>query len=909
MKKLRVIQMLCLVCLLLGRQADMAVAQVSGEIVALPFFHNIPASTFKAHNQSMDIISDKEGRIYVANFEGLVVWDGVEWSTIYSPRKSRFTSLMCDKDNRIWVGGLNLLGWVEDRHDGGINVRYVVSDSVESTRFGEVARFYEDQHGVGFVTTAGEVYHVDMSKGQLRVAHENRGVRPSNAVNRWGDVEVHERLVLPDGTTLMATVTCGVVALNRMREKIWQMDESTGLCSNSVVALCYDGKGTVWGATENGLFNFSTSKVYTHFTEQDGLKGQVNAALLSEDRLFVGTLQGLFVREAETFSRLPQITQSCQELVQTPDGKPLIAAAEGVFVYEDGVIRQLYSDHYALSLHVLDEESFLFGAADGIYKGYFDGRRAVMVDSIPYVYRFTEGKGDSLWITDTYRKTYWSEGGRTAFVAKDNKNISPLLDYTDAAGRHWKCLPSDMGLIDADSTLSVTQMEWLEALNSTSVQNIMVNGDVAWLGGAFGLIRLDLREAAKERPIMPKVYIRTHKQHGRSLSISVATDKTDFIGKTQYSYRLSLTDNWSPWGEDQELDFYNLSYGSHTIQVRAKTPYGNVVESDRMLIVLRPPFLESGYAIAMYIVLGLVLIYVLYRWRVNVMMKRQLKLEQIVSERTRDLREAQNALIRQEREATVGKLTKGLIDRILNPMNYVGNFSHLTRGLINDLRQDIEAERVAMSAESYEDAEDVLNMMDQNLEKIEQHGLSTTRILKAMEEVLKERSRERRETDLCVICQQDVDMLYNYYKTDIEKGHVQCEWKRPEMPVMANVNAEQISHVVTSMLGNAAYAIRRRFEMEKEAATPKKPNTYEPRLALILESMPDGHACIRVWDNGIGIEPAVMDKVFDPFFTTKPTAEASGLGLYLAQQIIQDHGGNITVTSEKYKYTEFTITL
>ena len=34
----------------------------------------------------------------------------------------------------------------------------------------------------------------------------------------------------------------------------------------------------------------------------------------------------------------------------------------------------LYSDHYALSLHVLDEESFLFGAADGIYKGYFDGR-------------------------------------------------------------------------------------------------------------------------------------------------------------------------------------------------------------------------------------------------------------------------------------------------------------------------------------------------------------------------------------------------------------------------------------------------------------------------------------------------------------------------------------------------------
>lgn len=909
MKKVRVIQMLCLLCMLLAGQAERVAAQISGESVALPFFHNIPASTFKAHNQSMDIIADKEGRIYVANFEGLVVWDGVEWNTIYSPRKSRFTSLLSDKEDRIWVGGLNLLGWVEARHDGSISVHYVVSDSVESQRFGEVARLYEDQHGVGIVTSAGDVYHVDMEKGRLRVANEQRGVRPSNAVDRWGDAEVHERLVLPDGTTLMATVTCGVVALDRMREKIWQLDESTGLCSNSVVALCYDGKGTVWGATENGLFNFSTSKVYTQFSELDGLKGQVNTVLQSQDRLFVGTLQGLYVREGDKFSRLPQINQSCQQLVLTTDGKPLIAAAEGVFIYEDGNVRQMYSDLYALSLHVLDEESFLFGAVDGIYKGYFDGRKAEMVDSIPYVYRFTEGKGDSLWITDTYRKTYWSEGGRTAFVQKDNKDISPLLDYRDKSGRHWKCLPNDMGLVDVDSTLSNIQTEWLGALKNTSVQNIMVDGDVAWLGGAFGLIRMDLKEAAKLRPIMPKVYIRTRKQHGRSLSISVATDKTDFIGKTQYSYRLSLTDNWSPWGEDQELDFYNLSYGSHTIQVRAKTPYGNVVESDRMLVVLRPPFEKSGYAIAMYIVVGLVIIYLLYRWRVSVMVKRQLKLEQIVSERTRDLREAQNALLRQEREATVGKLTKGLIDRILNPMNYVGNFSHLTRGLINDLREDIETERVAMSAESYEDAEDILNMMDQNLEKIEQHGLSTTRILKAMEEVLKERSQDRKETDLCVICQQDVDMLYNYYKEDIEKGYVQCDWKRPDTAVMANVNAEQISHVVTSLLGNAAYALRRRIEMEKEAATPKKPYSYEPRLALILESLPDGHVSIRVWDNGMGIEPAVIEKVFDPFFTTKPTAEASGLGLYLAQQIIQDHGGNITVTSEKYKYTEFTITL
>ena len=127
---------------------------------------------------------------------------------------------------------------------------------------------------------------------------------------------------------------------------------------------------------------------------------------------------------------------------------------------------------------------------------------------------------------------------------------------------------------------------------------------------------------------------------------------------------------------------------------------------------------------------------------------------------------------------------------------------------------------------------------------------------------------------------------------------------------MANVNAEQISQTLTALLGNAAYAIRRRIELGENPVTDKKVTTpYHPRLALILERTPEGKACIRVWDNGIGIEETVLGKVFDPFFTTKPTAEASGIGLYLAQQIIQDHGGNITVASEKYKFTEFTITL
>jgi signal transduction histidine kinase len=63
---------------------------------------------------------------------------------------------------------------------------------------------------------------------------------------------------------------------------------------------------------------------------------------------------------------------------------------------------------------------------------------------------------------------------------------------------------------------------------------------------------------------------------------------------------------------------------------------------------------------------------------------------------------------------------------------------------------------------------------------------------------------------------------------------------------------------------------------------------------------------VSVRDNGIGIESTIIDKIFDPFFTTKTTGEASGVGLYLSHEIIQDHGGNLSVESVKDEYSEFT---
>ncbi len=65
--------------------------------------------------------------------------------------------------------------------------------------------------------------------------------------------------------------------------------------------------------------------------------------------------------------------------------------------------------------------------------------------------------------------------------------------------------------------------------------------------------------------------------------------------------------------------------------------------------------------------------------------------------------------------------------------------------------------------------------------------------------------------------------------------------------------------------------------------------------------------CIRITDEGKGIDPKNEDKVFEPFFTTKPTGDGSGLGLSVVHGIISSHKGAISHRPNDPKGTIFIV--
>lgn len=233
-----------------------------------------------------------------------------------------------------------------------------------------------------------------------------------------------------------------------------------------------------------------------------------------------------------------------------------------------------------------------------------------------------------------------------------------------------------------------------------------------------------------------------------------------------------------------------------------------------------------------------------------------------------ELRLRQRQMVQSEKLASLGTLLAGVAHELNNPLSNISTSAQILDEEIDSTDKDFHRRLVAQIEEQSDKARD---------------------IVKTLLEFSRTKEFKKEELDLNSIVSSAIRLLRSEIPSDID-----IEIDIPtELKVCAD--KQRMQQVFLNLIKNAVDAIEHTGKIWISARD------------FMSESRKEME--ILVSDNGPGIAPEYLKKIFDPFFSSKDVGKGSGLGLFIVHDIIESHGGTISVDSRLGEGTTFIIWL
>jgi signal transduction histidine kinase/ligand-binding sensor domain-containing protein len=814
------------------------------------------------------------------------IWIGTFGSGVsrYNPETKKIIHYTAEPGNPIGLQN-NLLYWAFTSSDGVLWISSFYSGNFYRTD----PRLTSFTH----VKTGSETYGItEDSEGNFWVCTWN-GIRIYESVDtgkRNSELEKQLPMELKNNPAYSVLQdNTGDIWIGT-RQGLWQKNQKTGkfklfthhqndtnsIGKGAVYPIFQDSQGALWfGTTQDGLNrmdlktysvrhfkndpknqgSLSTNLIYTIMEDKSGVlwTGNGNSGGINRLNKDLKSFKHYLSIETEESITIKNPKISVAEMKEVLNGTLLAGGAGGLYFYNR------------------ETDDFK------IYKDTVTGKQILNV-----VYGIDEDKHNNLWIISSAGLYKTNSDGIIESIYGKERGIDPgaisgLSNYLDKNGRLFIGDSTGFYIVNTDE---VSQNSVPPLISFTDFR--LFNKSVQHESKNFSKTPLNQTE---------KIELK-HNQNTFDIDF-VAVHYTN-PARNQQLYMLENYDtSWKSAGQNLTASYYNVNPGKYVIRVKAANSEG--VWAEKTLdIIISPPWYRTWFAYVAYILLFFAALYGMYRFQRAILFQkekeryRKLELEHAheiekayhnLEVAHENLKSTQTQLIQSEKMASLGALTAGIAHEIQNPLNFVNNFSEISKELVGEMNDEL-------AVGNWQSAKDISKDIEQNLEKINHHGKRADAIVKGMLQHSRSNSGHKEPTDINALA--DEYLRLSYHGMRAKDKTFNAEYKTEFDPNLPRINVvpQDIGRVMLNLINNAFYVVDEKKKQQSDG--------FEPSVIVSTKKY-DDKIVISVKDNGPGIPLEIRDKIFQPFFTTKPTGQGTGLGLSLAYDIVKAHGGEIKI--------------
>ena len=775
----------------------------------------------------------------------------------------------------------------------------------------------------------------------------------------------------------LATLRNGVLLLDHQLRLLGVVNMAAGLPTNLVSSVTEDQEGGLWLTGDLGVIRLEAPAALTVFDARAGLKGTVLQVARHEDRIYAGTVHGLYRLQPGTggaparFELVDPVTEQVFALLSTEAGL-LIGGSNGVAVWRGGRAERLAAVRNVYDLVRLRRDpntAFALGP-EGLFRLEQKAGRWQAVGRVPGIQqllrRAAEDRDGRLWLgsdfqgvlrldlrqnppavetfgTDAGLPEAWSypfpvAGGVAFSTAKGPLRFdetarkftpaisgafaamseAPLLMHEDPAGNVWAAARSYSGVLRRQpdgsyrwdpSPFRRTAVEALPWPGQSEIYGWLAEpSGVVWAASAEGIVRYDptvpLPQASFQASIRRVQSITAGAEevyfHGaspefgeislpyRRNSLRFEVAASSFAEESQNEFRFQLVGfdpQPSGWTRETRRDYTNLSEGEYRFRVEARNLYGIPARPAEFAFHIEPPWYRAWWAYLIYAaVFGLAMRETL-RWRLRAVEEHNRRLQQLVDQRTEEIRLKSEELERANAALTQTNAELETFNREKN--EFMGIAAHdlknplgAIRGYAEMIEEDageLPPDEIAAYAGKIKSSANLMFDLVSNL-------LDVNRI---------ERGQMQATLSPCDV--------WECAARSAENFRARAEAKRIELlldggrPAPARADAGQLAQVLDNLISNAI--------------------KYSPpgKRVFVRSWEQDGRVRVEVRDEGPGLTPEDHQRLFTTFarLSAKPTAgeHSTGLGLAIVKRLVEQMQGRVWCESQAGRGAAFIIEL